>query len=75
MSSAIHQEFEITVRRRKLRRLEHIAASNVAKQLFGQTDEEELPLLKTRLINMYLDTFSIDLKTEYMCFIFNVCTT
>ena len=63
MSSAIYQEFEITARRRKLRRLEHIAAFNVAKQLSGQTDAEELPLPKTmkKLMNMYLETFSVDL--------------
>ena len=63
MSSVIYQEFEITARRRKLRRLEHIAAFNVAKQLSGQTDAEELPLPKTmkKLMNMYLETFSVDL--------------
>ena len=57
------QKFEITARRRKLRRLEHIAAFNVAKQLSGQTDAEELPLPKTlkKLIIIYLDTFSVDL--------------
>ena len=63
ISSAIYQEFEIKARRRKLRRLEHIAAFNVAKQLSGQTDVEELPLPKTKekLIIMYLDTFFVDL--------------
>ena len=45
--SEIYQKFEITTRRRKLRRLENIAAFNVAKQLSGQTDAEELPLPKT----------------------------
>jgi hypothetical protein len=63
ISSAIYQKFEITARRRKLRRLEHIAAFNVAKQLSGQTDAEELPLPKTlkKLIIIYLDTFSVEL--------------
>ena len=63
ISSAIYQDFEIKARRRKLRRLEHIAAFNVAKQLSGQTDVEELPLPKTmkKLIIMYLDIFSVDL--------------
>ena len=62
-SSEIDQTFEITARRRKLRRLEHIAAYNVAKQLSGKSDAEELPLPKTmkKLIIMYLDTFSVDL--------------
>ena len=63
ISSVFYQEFEITARRRKLRRLEHIAAFNMAKQLSGQTDAEELPLPKTmkKLIVMYLDTYSVDL--------------
>ena len=63
ISSAIDQAFEIKARRRKLRRLEHIAAFNVAKQLSRQTDAEELLLPKTlkKLIIIYLDTFSVDL--------------
>ena len=35
MSTTIHQEFEITARRKKIRRLEHIAALNIARQLSG----------------------------------------
>ena len=38
MSSAIYQEFKITVRSRKLRRLENIVAFNVAKQFSDQMD-------------------------------------
>ena len=62
-STTIHQEFEITARRKKLRRLEHIAAFNIAQQLSGQADAQELPLPNKmkKLITMYLDTFSIDL--------------
>ena len=62
-SSVIYQKFEITARRRKLRRLEHIASFNVAKQLSGQTDAEEPTLPKTlkKNIIIYLDTFSVDL--------------
>lgn len=54
VSSAINQECEITARRRKLIRLENVAAFNVAKQLSGQNDAEELPLPKTmkRMINI-----------------------
>ena len=63
MSSEIYQEFEITARKRKIKRLKHMSAFNVSKQLSGQTDAEELQLPKTmkKLINMYLDTFSVDL--------------
>ena len=62
-SETIHQELEITARRKKLRRLEHIAAFNIAQQLSGQADAQELPLpdRMKKLITMYLDTFSIDL--------------
>ena len=62
-SETIHQEFEITARRKKLRRLENIAAFNIARQLSGQADAQELPLpdRMKKLITMYLDTFSIDL--------------
>ena len=63
MSSSVHQEFKITARRKKLRRLEQIAAFNVATQLSSQSDTKELPLPKPmkKLINMYIDTFSVDL--------------
>ena len=63
ISSAVHQEFEITARREKLRRLEQIAAFNVATQLSCQSDTEELTLPKPmkKLINTYIDTFSVDL--------------
>ena len=63
ISSSVHQEFKITARRKKLRRLEQIAAFNVATQLSCQSDTKELPLPKPmkKLINMYIDTFSVDL--------------
>ena len=63
ISSTVHQEFEITARRKKLRRLEQIAAFNVATQLSCQSDTKELPLPKSmkKLVNMYIDTFSVDL--------------
>ena len=63
ISSTVHQEFEITARRKKLRRLEQIAAFNVATQLSCQSDTKELPLPKPmkKLVNMYIDTFSVDL--------------
>ena len=63
ISSTVHQEFEITARRKKLRRLEQIAAFNVATQLSCQSDTNELPLPKQmkKLVNMYIDTFSVDL--------------
>ena len=62
-STTIHQEFKITARRKKLRRLENIAAFNVARQLSSEADIQELQLPKTmkKIINMYLDTFSINL--------------
>ena len=43
----LHQKIKITARRKKLRRLEHIAAYNVARHISGETDAEELPLPKT----------------------------
>ncbi len=46
ISSTVHQEFEITATRKKLRRLEQIAAFNVAKQLSCQSDTKELRLMK-----------------------------
>ena len=63
ISSSVHQEFKITARRKKLRRLEQIAAFNVATQLSCQSDTKEFPLPKPmkKLINMYIDTFSVDL--------------
>ena len=62
-SPTLHQEFKITARRKKLRRLEHIAAYNVARHIYGETDAEELPLPKTmkKLICEFLDTFSVNL--------------
>ena len=54
ISSSIHQEFEITARRRKLRRLEHISAFTVAKYISCQTDAEELLLQKTMKHICYL---------------------
>ena len=41
ISSTVHQEFEITGRRKKLRRLEQIAAFNVATQLSCQSDTKD----------------------------------
>ena len=63
ISSTVHKEFEITAQRKKLRRLEQIAAFNVATQLSCQNDTKELPLPKPvkKLINMYIDTFSVNL--------------
>jgi hypothetical protein len=63
ISSTVHKEFEITAQRKKLRSLEQIAAFNVATQLSCQNDTKELPLPKTvkKLINMYIDTFSVNL--------------
>ena len=63
ISSTVHQEFEITATRKKLRRLEQIAAFNVAKQLSCRSDTKELPLPKPmkKLINLYIDTFSVEL--------------
>ncbi len=63
ISSTVHQEFEITAKRKKLRRLEQIAAFNVAKQLSCQSDKKEhqLPKPMKILINLYVDTFSVDL--------------
>jgi hypothetical protein len=62
-SATLHQEFRITARRKKLRRLENIAAYNVARHISGETDAEELPLPKTmkKLICKFVDTFSVDL--------------
>ena len=62
-SPTLHQEFKIIARRKKLRRLENIAAYNVARHISGETDAEELPLPKTmkKLICEFLDTFSVDL--------------
>ena len=62
-STTIHQELEITARRKKIRRLEHIAAFNIARELSGQADAQEIPLPNRmkKLITMYLDPFSIDL--------------
>ena len=59
----LHQEFKIIARRKKLRKLEEIAAFNVARHISGEADLEELPLSKTikKFIYMYLDTFSVDL--------------
>ena len=45
-SATLHQEFRITARRKKLRRLENIAAYNVARHISGETDAEELPIAK-----------------------------
>ena len=58
-STTIHQEFEITARRKKLRRLEQIAAFNIARQVSGQADTQKLPLPNRmkKLITMHLDTF------------------
>ena len=69
MSTTIHQEFKITARRKRLRRLEHIAAFNVARKLSSEADVQELPLPKTmeKFINMYIDTFSIDLYIDFIC--------
>ena len=63
ISSSVHQEFKITARRKKLRRLEQIAAFNVATQLSCQSNTKELPLPKPmkKLLNMYIDTYSVDL--------------
>ena len=63
ISSTVHQEFEITARRKKLRRLEQIAAFNIATQLSCQSDKKEWPIPKPtkKLIKMYIDTFSVDL--------------
>ena len=47
ISPSVHQEFEITARRKKLRRLEQIAAFNVATQLSCQSDTKELTLPKS----------------------------
>ena len=57
------QEFKILARRKKLRRLEDIMAFNVAGQIYGDTDIQDLPPPKTikRYKYMYLDTFSVDL--------------
>ena len=56
------QNFKITVRRKKLRRLEQIAALNVARQISCEADVEDLTLPKPmkKLVKMYLDTFSVD---------------
>ena len=63
ISSKVHQEFKITLRRKKLRRLEQIAAFNKATKHTCQSDTKELPVPKSikKLINMYIDTFSVDL--------------
>jgi hypothetical protein len=60
ISSTVHQEFEITARRKKVRRLEQIGAFNIAIQLSCQSDTKELPIPKPmkKFIKMYLDTFS-----------------
>ena len=60
ISSTVHQEFEITARRKKVRRLEQIGAFNIAINFFCQSDIKELPIPKPmkKLIKMYLDTFS-----------------
>ena len=57
------QEFGITATRKRVIRLEQIAAFNVAKQLSCQSDNKELLLPKPmkKYINMYVDTFSVDL--------------
>ena len=60
----LHKEFRITARRKKLRRLEHIAAFNVARHILCEEDTRELPIpnpLK-KVIKIYLDTFSVDLQ-------------
>merc|ERR1712082_162575 len=74
ISSTVHQEFEITATRKKLTRLEQISAFNVAKQLSCRSDTKELPLPKPmkKLINLYIDTFSVELimnviVTKYIC--------
>ena len=58
------QNFKITARRKKLRRLEQIAALNVARQISCEADAEDLPLPKPlkKLIKTYLDTFSVDVQ-------------
>ena len=63
ISSTVHKEFEITAQWKKFRRLEQIAAFKVATQLSCQNDTKELPLPKPvkKLINMYINTFSVDL--------------
>ena len=58
------QNFKITARRKKLRRLEQIAALNVARQISCEADVEDLTLPKPmkKLVKMYLDTFSVDVQ-------------
>ena len=60
----VQQNFKITARRKKLRRLEQIAALNVARQISCEADAEDLPLHRPlkKLIKMYLDTFSVDVQ-------------
>ena len=59
-----HKIFKITARRKKLRRLEHMAAFNVARHILCEADAEELPLPNSlkKVIQMYLDSFSVDIQ-------------